>query len=141
MAANVRITFRDLSPPQLAEERIRERVDRLARLHPRIIACRTVVEAPHRHRHKGKLYRVRIDVTLPGGELVVDRNAADKHAHEDFFVAVRDAFNAMEGKLRTYAARKKGRTRSHETRTHEAGTDEAGTDEAAHDRVDQPPPD
>jgi ribosome-associated translation inhibitor RaiA len=126
MAANVRITFRDLSPPQLAEERIRERVDRLGKLHPRITACRIVVEAPHRHRQKGVLYLVRIDVTLPGSALVVDRNPNKKHAHEDFFVAMRDAFNAMEQKLRTYAERQKGRTRTHA---------------AAGDRVAEPLPD
>ncbi|MFQ5760562.1 MAG: HPF/RaiA family ribosome-associated protein [Acidiferrobacterales bacterium] len=104
MTANVQITFRDFSPPLPAEERIRERVDRLARLHPRITSCRVVAEAPHRHRNKGLLYRVRIDLTVPGGALVVNR---DSHAHEDFFVAMRDAFNAMEQMLRSFSHRQK----------------------------------
>ena len=44
MAANVKITYRDFDPPQLAEERIRERIDRLENIHPRITACRVVAE-------------------------------------------------------------------------------------------------
>lgn len=114
MTANLQITFRDFPPPVLAEERIRERVDRLARLHPRITACRIVAEAPHRHRLKGTLYRMRIDLTLPGGELVVNRDPREKAAHEDFFVAMRDAFNAMEQKLRAFSRRRKGRIKLHQ---------------------------
>ncbi len=118
MTAKVQITFRDFPPPQLAEERIRERVDRLGNLHPRITSCRIVAEAPHRHSHKGMLYFIRIDLTLPGGGLVVNRNHNDKHAHEDFFVAMRDAFNAMEKMLRSYAHRQKGKIKSHEVSPH-----------------------
>lgn len=118
MTANVQITFRDFPPPLLAEERIRERVDRLGKLHPRITSCRIVAEAPHRHRGKGTLYRVRIDLTVPGGKLAVNRDPHDKGAREDFFVALRDAFNAMEQKLRSFAHRRKGRTRTHEAPPH-----------------------
>lgn len=45
MTANLQITFRDFPPPLLAEERIREWVDRLGKLHPRITSCRIVAEA------------------------------------------------------------------------------------------------
>ncbi len=109
MTAKVQVTFRDFSPPQLAEERIQERVDRLHKLHPRINSCRVVAETPHRHHHKGTLYLIRIDLTVPGSELVINRDHNDKHAHEDFFVAVRDAFNAMEHKLRSFTQRHRNR--------------------------------
>lgn len=105
MAGDVQITYRDFPPPQLADGRIRERIDRLHRMHPRITACRVVAEAPHRHHQKGRLYSIRIDLMLPGNELVVGRKHDGNHAHEDFFVAVRDAFNAMEHKLRAVTKR------------------------------------
>ena len=38
-----------------------------------IVSCRVTVEAPHRHHHKGKAYKLRIGVTVPGGELVINR--------------------------------------------------------------------
>lgn len=118
MAANVQITYRDFDPPQLAEERIRERIDRLEKIYPRITACRVVAESPHRRHHKGTLYAFRVDLIVPGGELAVDRSRNDKHAHEDFFVAMRDAFNAMEAQLRTYSQRIQGKTKTHEVPPH-----------------------
>lgn len=85
MTANLQITFRDFPPPLLAEERIREWVDRLGKLHPRITSCRIVAEAPHRHRKKGTLYRIRIDLTVPGGELVVNRDPQRQKRARGFF--------------------------------------------------------
>ena len=38
------------------------------------MGCRVIVEAPHRHHRKGKAYEVRIDLTVPGGELVINRS-------------------------------------------------------------------
>ena len=118
MTANLQITYRGFPAPQLAEERIREHVDRLERLHPRLIGCHVVAETGHRRQHKGKLYTVRIDLTFPGGELVANREHHDKHAHEDFFVALRDSFNAMEHQLRTYGDRQRGDVKAHETPPH-----------------------
>jgi ribosome-associated translation inhibitor RaiA len=115
MAANLQITFHEFDPPQLAKERIRERFDRLVTIYPPITACRVVAESPHRHHKKGNLFSVHIDLTLPGGEVAVNRNHDDKHAHEDFFVAMRDAFNAAERQLRTYSQRIHGRTKTHDT--------------------------
>ena len=114
MTANVQITFRDFEPPQLAEERIRDRFDRLVTIYPPITACRVVAEVPHRHHKKGWLYSVHIELVVPGGEVAVNRNHDDKHSHEDFFVAMRDAFNAAERQLRTYSQRIHGRTKTHE---------------------------
>ena len=115
MAVNVQITFRDFSPPQFAEERIRERFDRLVAIYPTITACRVVADAPHRHQRKGNLYSVHIELMVPGGEVAVNRDHNDKHAHEDFFVAMRDAFHAAERQLRTYSQRLHSRTKTHET--------------------------
>ncbi len=118
MSTNVQITFRDFDPPLLAEERIHERVGRLEKLHPRITGCHIVAESPHRRHHKGELYTVHIDLTLPGHELVVNRNHNDKHSHEDFFVAMRDSFNAMEKQLHGYAKRGQGEIKAHEVPPH-----------------------
>ena len=115
MAANLQITFRDFEPPLLAEERIGDKFDRLVTIYPPITACRVVAEAPHRHHKKGRLYSVHIELVVPGGEVAVNRDHNDKHSHEDFFVALRDAFNAAERQLREHSQRIHGRTKTHET--------------------------
>ena len=100
MQIPVQITFRDISHSDAIESRIREKVQKLEKYHDRITSCRVVVEAPHRHRHKGMLYHVRVDLTLPGDEIVVARDPKADQAHEDVYVAIRDSFEAMRRQLK-----------------------------------------
>lgn len=113
MEIEPQITYRDFDPPMLAEERIRERIDKLERIFPRIIACQVVAETQARQHQTGNLYHFRVDVSVPGDELVVNKRQNDNHAHEDFFVAMRDAFDAMERQLRARAAKMRGETKTH----------------------------
>jgi ribosomal subunit interface protein len=100
------------------ETRVRERIERLERFFDRITACRVVVEAPERRHHKGKLYHVGIDILVPGAELLVNRHPKDKHAHEDVYVAIRDAFNAAQRKLEDHVRKMGGQVKSHEAPLH-----------------------
>jgi ribosome-associated translation inhibitor RaiA len=60
-----------------------------------MIGCHVIVEPPHKHHHKGNLYRIRVDVTVPGQTVEAGRSPDAQHSHEDAFVAVRDAFDSM----------------------------------------------
>ena len=73
MKIPLQITFRNMPPSQAIEKNIREKAAKLESLYGRIMGCRVTVEAPHRRHHKGKAFRVRIDLTVPGGELLVNR--------------------------------------------------------------------
>ena len=95
----VRITFRNMDPSPTLEAKIREKASKLERFHGRITDCRVVVEAPHRHQHKGNLYKISIDLVLPGREILATTGTGDDHAHEDPYVAVRDAFDAAARQL------------------------------------------
>jgi ribosome-associated translation inhibitor RaiA len=106
MTTPLQITFRKMAPSPSVRDRIRERADKLIRIHDRITACRVVVEAPHRHHHKGKLYAIAVEVKIPGGTLTSHRNPGDHHSHEDIYVAVRDAFDAVERQMHDYMRRK-----------------------------------
>ena len=114
MQLPLQISFRDIPPSAAVEAKIRERADKLERYYDRIMGCRVVVEAPHGRHHQGKLFHVRVDLTVPGSELVVSREPAQHHAHEDVFVAIRDAFDAAQRQLADYARRQRGATKMHE---------------------------
>lgn len=118
MQAPLQITFRDIDHSDAIEARIRERVAKLEEFCDRITACRVVVEAPHQHHHKGKLYNLRIDVVLPRKTLVVNREEHANHAHEDIYVAIRDAFDAAERQLRDFVRRRRGEVKTHEPPAH-----------------------
>jgi ribosomal subunit interface protein len=102
----MQITFRKMSPSPAVRDRVRERVEKLSRIHERITGCRVVVEAPQRHHHKGGLFTVAVEVQLPGGAIASHRNPDQRHAHEDVYVAVRDAFDSLERQLRDFVQRK-----------------------------------
>ena len=106
MPVPLQVTFRKMPPSPYVRARIKERADRLIRFHDRIVACRVVVEAPHRHHHKGKLYAIAVELKLPGGSLNSHRNPGGHHSHEDVYVAVRDAFDAVERQIQDFTRRK-----------------------------------
>ena len=114
MQLPVQISFRGMEPSDAVEAKIRERTAKLDRFFDRIMGCRVVVESPHRRHHQGKLFHVRVDLTVPGGELAVTREPAEHHAHEDVFVAIRDAFDAAQRQLEDYARRQRGDLKTHE---------------------------
>ncbi len=114
MKLPLQITFRDIPPSDAVESRIREKAAKLDELYEHIMSCRVVVEAPHRRHHQGKLYHVRIDITVPDDELVVSREPHERHAHEDVYVAIRDAFDAAKRQLEDYVRRHRSYVKTHE---------------------------
>lgn len=108
----VQITFRGIPSSAAIEAKVRERAAKLERLYPRITSCRVAIETPHAHHHKGKLFHVRIDLTVPQHELVVSRDPAMNHAHEDVYVAIRDAFEAAERQLEDFARKQRGEVKT-----------------------------
>ncbi len=118
MEIPLQITFRDFGHSDAVESRIREHVAKLEQLHDRMTSCRVMVEAHHRRHHKGRIFHVRIDITTPGREIVVNRDQHDKHAHEDVYVALRDAFSAAQRQLRDHVRERRGRTKFHEAPPH-----------------------
>lgn len=108
------ISFRDMDPSPAVEARIRQNVGKLEHLYDRIVGCHVVVEAPHHRQHKGKLYRVSINVKVPGREIAVNRTGSQDHAHEDVYVALRDAFEAVSRRLEDHARRGRGDEKTHE---------------------------
>lgn len=111
------LTFRNMDPSDAVAERVRERAAKLGRYFDRIHSCRVVVEAPHRHHHKGKLYKVSIEIGVPGHRLVVNRSAGKNHAHEDIYVAIRDAFDHARRRLEDHARKVAGKVKVHEAPT------------------------
>jgi ribosomal subunit interface protein len=99
MQRPLEIRFHQMDPSPAVEARIRDKAAELERFSDRITGCRVVVEKEHRHHHKGNLFRVRIEIDAPGKELAVTRTGPRDHAHEDVYVAIRDAFNAAVRRL------------------------------------------
>ena len=118
MQLPLQITFRNLDPIPTVEGKIRERVEELEQVFGRIISCRVVIEAPNPHHHKGHLYHIRVNLKVPGKEIVVKRDPPEHHAHEDIYVAVRECFDAVRRQLEDQVRRQRGEIKAHEAPGH-----------------------
>lgn len=99
MELPVQITFRDTPESDSIKSLIEEECQKLDHFFPRILSCHVSLEVPHRHKTKGKLYEVRVDLTIPGHELVANRVPAERVDHEDAYAAVRHAFKQVRRQL------------------------------------------
>lgn len=118
MKLPLEITFRNMKPSEAIDADIREKAAKLDRFSDDVMACRVAVEAPHKHHHKGNIYHVRIEITVPDGKLVVSRDPKDNQAHEDAYVAIRDAFDAARRQLQDFVRRRRQAVKSHEPPLH-----------------------
>jgi ribosomal subunit interface protein len=108
------INFQNIDPSEFVEARIRERVNKLHRYYDRINSCRVAVRLPHKQHQKGNIFHVRIEVRVPGAELVVSRAPGDINAHQDVYVAIRDAFDAADRQLEEFSRKQRGEVKRHE---------------------------
>jgi ribosomal subunit interface protein len=103
MQTPLQITFRDFERSEAIAAKINERAAKLESYYHSIIGCRVTLEAQHKHHRRGNHYQVRFDVTVPGSELVANRESDEHHSYADVYVAIRDAFDAMRRQLEDYA--------------------------------------
>jgi ribosomal subunit interface protein len=118
MQLPLQITFRNMQPSEAVEAKIRERAEKLDKYHDHIMSCRVVVEPHHKHHHMGNLYQVSVDVKVPDGELVANREPDEHHSYVDVYVAIRDAFDSMRRQLEDYARRRRNDVKTHEAPPH-----------------------
>lgn len=113
MTIPLQITFRDLPSSAAVEMQIRERTEHLEHLFGRLTSCRVIVEGRHRPQRAGKVFHLRLELTLPGRVIAVGHGPAELHPHDDVFVAVRAAFDSARRQLDHHARRRRSEARSH----------------------------
>ncbi len=96
----VELTLRGVPHSGALERFVGEQARALDRQFDRIQACHVVVEALNRPKRQGAQFAVRLNITLPGTEVVVNR----EHG-EDVYIALRDAFEAAGLQLKDHLRR------------------------------------
>jgi cold shock CspA family protein len=108
MQLPLQIAFDNLAHSDAIERAVREKAVKLDQFADHIMGCRVVVGMPHRHHVHGNQYQVRLDITVPGEEIVVNREPAEHTEYCDVGVALRDAFDAARRQLEDYVRRRRG---------------------------------
>ncbi|NDC63204.1 MAG: HPF/RaiA family ribosome-associated protein [Planctomycetia bacterium] len=117
MQTQPQVSFDDIPIDEAVRDAALDHIAQLEGFSDRITGCHVVIAQPHRHHREGRLYSVRVDVRVPGGEIVVNRDHHLDHAHEDVFVALRDSFRAARRRLEDRVRRLRGVEKSHAPRT------------------------
>jgi ribosomal subunit interface protein len=94
MQIPLQITMREMDHSEAVDSAIQEQVGKLERFHERITRCRVTVEQLGRHQQQGRQFTVKVDLRIPGREIVACRDH-----HEDVYVALRDAFDSARRQL------------------------------------------
>ena len=120
------ITFREVKRTAALETEIITRLRKLETYCHRIMGCRVLIELVQRHHEAGNRYHVRIDLTVPGEEIVVaheaglhasaqdvgaekiTRMAESDPEHKHARVAIREAFDIARRQLQDYVRRQRG---------------------------------
>jgi ribosomal subunit interface protein len=100
MISDTQVLFRGLDHSPAVEDAVHKRVAKLERYSDEIQSLRVILEAPHNNHHKGKVYHVGVEALIPNHEIVVTHDQHDNQSHENIYVAVRDAFDALERQLK-----------------------------------------
>lgn len=117
MHTPLQIAFKDLDSSEFMENLIRDRAQRMERLHSHIVSCRVVVQVPHRGSESGKpAIGVTVEVEVPGKKtLLVGKDEQNRHeVKNDQYAMVSRAFDAVERQLRSEADVKRGDIKHHE---------------------------
>jgi ribosome-associated translation inhibitor RaiA len=122
MTRPVQISTRNVSVSPALEEEVRSRAVWLDSFYPGIVGCRVWLEVPHRHRRRGRPLHVRIELSLPGEDVIVNheptldttvRSRSRKSdeldgRHKDAHVAIHEAFDVARRRLEHVTQRRRG---------------------------------
>jgi ribosomal subunit interface protein len=111
----VRIAFHGLAQSDAIESYVQKRAEKLETYSARLTLCRVTIEAPHRHQKTGRHYRVAVDVTVPGAEIVVNNAQDDDPKNIDVYAAIDQAFELAGRRLEDYVQRRRGDVKPHDT--------------------------
>lgn len=120
------VTFRGIARSEALEADILARLRKLETYYSRIMGCRVLVELSERHHESGNRFHVRIELAVPGEDIVVDHDASLHAASQDVEtetgtkagevgaqrkharVAVREAFEVARRRLQDHVRRQRG---------------------------------
>jgi len=112
MVSDTKVVFRGIDHSQAVADAVQKRLDKLERFSDEIQSLRVILESPHNHHHKGKVFHVGVEAVIPNHDIQVNHDQHDKHEHEDIYIAIRDAFNVLERQIKSVYEKKRHQDRA-----------------------------
>jgi cold shock CspA family protein/ribosome-associated translation inhibitor RaiA len=135
MDVPLEVSFDNIDSSEFVERRIRERVDGLNRIYDRLVACRVAVRIPHRQHGKGNVAEVRIEMSVPGKNLVVSdapHHAKERYRDHGVYRMLDESFDVAERRLKDFKEQQRGEVKRHQDDLFKVGVIRGLNVEAGH---------
>ncbi|WP_174907404.1 HPF/RaiA family ribosome-associated protein [Burkholderia diffusa] len=103
------LVFQGMPRSDALEAEAARHVSKLDRFRQDISHCRVNVVLDEKRDHQGKPFNIRIEITIPGHQLV-----SSKEHDEDVYVALRNAFSNVTRMLEDTGRKQRGRGKRHD---------------------------
>jgi cold shock CspA family protein/ribosome-associated translation inhibitor RaiA len=107
------VNYRNVDKTPQLESLIEEKLAKLQEVCSDLISCRVSLEKPQQHQRVGNPHRVRLDLKVPGREIVTVRESTEGDMHDPLPKVIREAFTAARRQLKEYMSRKQGEVKVH----------------------------
>lgn len=108
METPFKLDLRNVVLPVSIERRIDRKVAKMDRLFDGIIGCHLTLSRPGAQPHKAGRFDVRLEITVPGKAIIVNRPQS-----ENLAVAIREAFDAGIRQVEEYARMRRNNVKHH----------------------------
>lgn len=112
MEIEPQVSFRNVERTDALDERILDGIEKLGKVHDRITSVRIAVEDQRGEGIEDHLFRVRLSITIPGDEVVVEETPAGE-PHPPLDQVLNGAFEAARRQLRKTLERQRGAVKTH----------------------------
>jgi ribosome-associated translation inhibitor RaiA/cold shock CspA family protein len=93
------LSYHNIESSPAIDALVQRRIAMLESRDDRITGCDVTMEAPQKRKRHGRVFRVRLNLHLPGPDLSISREVAQGSAQDDLMLAVNRAFSAAEKAL------------------------------------------
>lgn len=94
------ISYRNIDSSPAVAAIVEKRIAALERISGRLTGCDVVIEAPQKRKVHGRVFRVHLNLHMPGPDLAVSRSVSHGSATDNVLLAVNRAFSAAEKALK-----------------------------------------
>lgn len=112
MSVETTVSFQGMEPSAALRADIERHAEKLQRFAPRLTDCQVTVSLDEQRHQKGNRYQVHVRATMPGGDFDAGRSPPLDQSHEDAYVAVRDAFDALRRQLEDHVRIQRGEVKT-----------------------------
>ena len=99
MSFPIELNFQHMEEKPEFRKMLLHEVRKLERRFDGIRHCHVVMDLPYHHRYQGNPYRLKVEVGLPRGDIIVDRAPSADGRFTDGLAMIRDAFAEISQNL------------------------------------------